>query len=537
MQRFSGGVSGDQSARESRLRPVRYEPMAIERERFYPVPPNLLAEIAAERLTEEAKPRPLPEFADVPPPPELELWELGDLEMPGEGEETSKAFGTREDSLPGLEELQLETVRMRAEELEEYARLWIPDADVTDAASRDRQLGRQIVLAAVEAMGGMEALLEIRDMRYQGRYHKSYGPRSRYAHMLPGGARLIYDGQRGWIDLFGEPYPLEGKSFREVQRRAERWDFLSRYLGSGIRLTYLGTRRPRGGPARHIVQVEDLKYGGSFRAHFEKDSKLLVTDEYVDKRGPYLHVNYLDYGSTKRAFVWQTIERHLLRVMRFARSQYPVSYRDIPDSLFITSKPDTSWVRLETHKSEATLWVEVQMTNAGIAGKPVLPGGTGRLTGWQKEMLAKQVERLAIDDLRRWGSFGQVKPCRDAESRTDMAEGDFLLRLIVYSEDPGPPGGPSPPIYQAQLFEVTSMHLLMQDGPPSGEYTKTHLECAKYGFGAHTIDESGVYGSQEKISTLIRSTSMKVADSVNAYREGLREHLPHADDCCYCKEP
>jgi hypothetical protein len=31
--------------------PVRYEPMAIERERFYPVPPNLLAEIAAERLT------------------------------------------------------------------------------------------------------------------------------------------------------------------------------------------------------------------------------------------------------------------------------------------------------------------------------------------------------------------------------------------------------------------------------------------------------------------------------------------------------
>jgi hypothetical protein len=186
--------------------PVRYEPMAIERERFYPVPPNLRAEIAAERLTEEAEPLPSPELADVPPLPELELWELGDLEMRGEAGETSKAFGAREDSLPGLQELQLETVRMRADELAEYARLWTPDADVTDAASRDRQLGRQIVLAAVEAMGGMEALLEIRDMRYQGRYHKSYGPRSRYAHMLPGGARLIYDGQRGWIDLFGEPY-------------------------------------------------------------------------------------------------------------------------------------------------------------------------------------------------------------------------------------------------------------------------------------------------------------------------------------------
>ena len=80
------------------------------------------------------------------------------------------------------------------------------------------------------------------------------------------------------------------------------------------------------------MRVEDLKYGGYFRAIFEQDSKLLATDEYLDKFGPYLHVNYLDYGPVKRARVWQTIERHRLQVdgvpvIRFARSRYPVSYR------------------------------------------------------------------------------------------------------------------------------------------------------------------------------------------------------------------
>ena len=40
MQRFSRGVSGGQSVRVSRVRPVRYEPMAIGRERFHPVPPS-----------------------------------------------------------------------------------------------------------------------------------------------------------------------------------------------------------------------------------------------------------------------------------------------------------------------------------------------------------------------------------------------------------------------------------------------------------------------------------------------------------------
>ena len=59
------------------------------------------------------------------------------------------------------------------------------------------------------------------------------------------------------------------------------------------------------------------------------------------------------------------------------------------------------------------------------------------------------------------------------------------------------PGGATPPIYQAQLFELKSMRQLMQDGPPNSQYRKTH-DCSRYGFGAYTIDERGAYGSQQK---------------------------------------
>ena len=90
-------------------------------------------------------------------------------------------------------------------------------------------------------------------------------------------------------------------------------------------------------------------------------------------------------------------------------------------------------------------------------------------------------------------------------SGDDLPEGDFLLQIIVYSEIEmlPPPMGPtpSPPIYQAQLFEAKSMRPLMRDGPPHLSYSNIRpKECSRYRFSSFTIDDRGAYASPQKLS-------------------------------------
>jgi len=516
------------------LRPVQYEPVVVQPERYAPVPLSDLPRVAMERLVEDTAvpPDALDPFArGTPEDVSLEFDPFAEWGRQAAGRDAGAAAPG--DTLLSLDQLQLEMVRMRAEELEQYARLWVPDADTTDQESRDRQLARQIVQAAIEAMGGMEALAEVQDMQYQGRFHKSYGTWSRYAQYLPAGVTLIYDGHRGLIDLFGKAHPLKGEGLREVQRRAERWDFLSRYLGDGVSLTYVGTRQNvRQSETHHVVLVEDMKFGGRrFRALFDSDTKLLVTEEFTLRHPQYL-VHRRDYGPIKRAHIWRQLIHHRLTeadgtpVYRFARSTYPVSYRVIDDGIFAVSQPDTARDRLDAFESDATLWVEVKMMAMSPRVNTLLPGAPERLYSRQMQMLKKQVEEVAVVELGRWGLFRRVEVLRRGWREGLLPQGDMVLEVYI---DPG--------LYQARLREGAGYLVLVQDGPPTPGYARGYRECGWYGLRLHSIDDEAAYADPSRLRELLLRTSVKIRSAMRQYADGGREHLLYLRDCCYCQEP
>ncbi len=130
------------------LRPVLYERVVVQPERYVPVPLSALPKVAMERFREDAAapPETLVPFAHgTPEDLALEMDPMAELGRPVPGRDIGAMAPS--DTLLTLEQLQMQMVRMRSEELEQYARLWVPDADTTDQESRDRQLARQIVQA------------------------------------------------------------------------------------------------------------------------------------------------------------------------------------------------------------------------------------------------------------------------------------------------------------------------------------------------------------------------------------------------------
>ena len=88
-------------------------------------------------------------------------------------------FEAPEVEMPDFDELALEAVQELAEGYEEYARFYLPDADGEDADSEGRLRARAIVERAIAAMGGIEALLAVRELRakvwIQSNKHSSFG--------------------------------------------------------------------------------------------------------------------------------------------------------------------------------------------------------------------------------------------------------------------------------------------------------------------------------------------------------------------------
>ena len=220
--------------------------------------------------------------------------------------EKSAEFEAVRDTFISLEDLSLEMERQRAEEKAGYARLWMPDADTTDADSRNRKKAEEIVDRAIEAMGGMDRLLQVRDMHtkieiyapdpntflwrpagerlfYQGR---------KFMENLPRGRTHGYDGERAWAYRYGISRSTHADLLKQ---QAERWDFISRFKGEGIVLHYLGkitlageesARAILGEPARvilgesaHVIQVDDRKYGFLREAYFSPSSHLLIAEK------------------------------------------------------------------------------------------------------------------------------------------------------------------------------------------------------------------------------------------------------------------
>lgn len=204
------------------------------------------------------------------------------------------------------------------EERDAWARLWVPDADPTDQESAPARRARQIVLACLNAMGGVDRLEALHSMaavvwvRATSRFLPPVGKERPFVQSVPayahpvsvwrfeaGGAdpweRRPYTREGGLPSLTAMvPYYEVGAFFNFFENRwrssppwsrthrerseGERWNFVHRFLGEGVQLRYAGKgtfdRR-----SVHSVHVDDRKFGRILVAHFDADDALLVAVE------------------------------------------------------------------------------------------------------------------------------------------------------------------------------------------------------------------------------------------------------------------
>ena len=188
-----------------------------------------------------------------------------------------------ESAILDLNQLALESAARKAEERYKYARIWMPDADTTDAASRLRRRAEEIVDRAIRAMGGLERLRSIQDKKvavtvFRERPIPGWFPAGerfylrgrRYLERQGSRSASGFDGHSSWHQYYGV-----AMAAADLRYLAERWDFLSQFRGREIRLEYLGERMYRG-RAVEMVAVEDLKYGVQRVAYFRVSDHLLV---------------------------------------------------------------------------------------------------------------------------------------------------------------------------------------------------------------------------------------------------------------------
>ena len=232
------------------------------------------------------------------------------------------------------------------EERDAYARLWVPDADTTDQESAPSRRARQIVLASLNAMGGVDRLKALRSMsavvwvRATSRYRPPVGRERPYVFRVPAYAHpvAVWHFEAGSPDPWKRtPYMREevfpsypsmvpyyevgafsrffegrwmlnsppwSRSFRD-RSEGERWNFVERFLGEGIHLRYLGRHTFDGRPV-HSVRVEDRKFGRIFAAHFDADDALLVAveEELSEREAEWFRAQRGNQG--KRSPVWTT---------------------------------------------------------------------------------------------------------------------------------------------------------------------------------------------------------------------------------------
>ena len=435
----------------------------------------------------------------------------------------------------------------RQAELEEYARIPLVVADTTDAEGVRRRRALQVVFEAIEAMGGKDALLTIRDRSYRGHNYKAYGPRSKYARRLPGGARIVYDGVKGWIGIGGKAYPLQDQALREIEHRSERWDFLSRFLGEGIRLSYMGSRLLQDRWC-HVVEVEDLKYGGTFQALFDEETRLLTAVEQPLGSDIGLRETYLDYRSCGSALVSHTVERQRLKKDGLGRwvpvgapRSYSIIYNALSDDLFELSENDPGWEGLDASEMQGTLWVKVMFAKRKIRAVGVLPGAESQLTALQKDLIEQQVVEAVVDEIRRRSLFRRVLVLPQTGIGRDFELGEYILEIelkIVVRKRA------KINVYFAQLLDAVSRTVIMQDGPPNSGYYFTHIplggrytypECLDYRVTFFGVEDNIAYIAQDKLNQLILRTYQKLAIAVRAYEQGARH--PYNEEGSYCKPP
>ena len=238
--------------------------------------------------------------------------------------------------------------RQRAE-LEGFARLYIADADTTDAESERRRRARQIVERAIRVMGGrtrMSAMhsLHIRAWVEAWEHVIDYPPPARimsvgayvypvaeweYGFASDAGALFTarpiqldrYDpllernpaiSRRRFTQLFQVRWQFLDERARElrVEGEVERWHFLDRFLGYGTVLHYVDEELFAGQLA-DVVRVDDRRYGHLLEAYFARASGLLlgVREGLTDGEQQAYRTTY-----QKRPPVWTTVYEKYKRV-------------------------------------------------------------------------------------------------------------------------------------------------------------------------------------------------------------------------------
>ena len=273
------------------LRPERFElAPALEPERFEPAPRAAVPEVVMEQLRlAELMEAPLPELTEGLPSfdleslaPEIALEadsRLGPAILPGDTVSYDSAL--------------TDLYRRKLVELHGRRIQVLPLADTTSEAGQRRSRARQIIARAIEAMGGLERLREVRDKRIRVETWdreilawvpagvRSYLGGQRY-RLDPGpGEALGYDGRQSWHLRYGLLMPP-----RDQRHDAERWDFLSRFRGDGVIVEYVG-RRTMQYRTLEAVRVIDTKFGRQRLAYFDRGDSLLHAEVEHDRRTTY----------------------------------------------------------------------------------------------------------------------------------------------------------------------------------------------------------------------------------------------------------
>jgi len=607
------------------LLPVRFQLAPSLPRLFRTEPDRPLSAAEMERLVIEGAPEDLPwtAISSLPPPPALPS-ATPDARLRAPSWEGGKAesFEAMPDTFAALKAIDLAMLERRLQELARYRRMRLPDAGTDEAVSRDRQRAREVVMSAIEAMGGLEALTGIREMslrpvsdmplqrqsdmlragvtaseiadmlQLRHSFFRHTGTRSLYAQALPGGGRVVWDGRAGWMVVEGLAHRVQEDSAWVIQNRAERWDFLSRYVGDGLQLTYLGIQAPGHGQGYDVIRVDDYRFGGvSYRALFDRRTHLLVAEEYPAD-DPTLRKRFLEYGDIRGAHLWQQIESSSL--LSRGSDTLAVSYGPVPDHVFALGSPDSALV-LEGHEeSTSTLWIAADLGNQQLNGQPVISEGSlglvsarisreyqqrtlrdtekYHLTADQRRMVADQICRTAVSQMRSRGFFLRVERLhREAQAQP----GDFVLRFRPLRKiAPGETRGRV--FYGAELSDVRSGHRTVADGPIPDYYfgqrwggmippdqtrrssggagwtpsaavgvtmqgepitanESTRRECRFYRMPVYTVDDHTAYVSGGRLRQLLQRTYVKISLSMRARESG--EWYPYNDECCYCQQP
>lgn len=499
-----------------------------------------------------------------------------------------RQFVSLPDSTPTMAEMDLSSFIRGLEDRGSYTRPDLPDARSSDS-DQGTLLARRVVQRAIEAMGGASALARLNHMSLTNviqvdqaerrrlvsvgllteaelqdemvgdhQWYRRRGLLRQFAQTLPGGARAVWDGERGHLLVADASTPLSGDSLVALQRRAERWDFLSRYAGDGVRLRWIGAHRASDARLYDLIEVDDRRFGRtSFRAWFDRGTGLLRAEE-TPVEEPHTRRTFHDYRVEDEALLW-----HLTVTERSGRGTDSaiVSYDDTPDSVFLSS---TSSPPLALgSRSSATLWIDTEWRGVSYSGESAiaheLPGQSGvltrssqadtyrdHLTASQRTRVAVQLAAAATQVARERALFAQVRSPIDEEQ---VEIGDLVLRVL-----PLPKRAPAElrtrVFYGAEAFveERDRRRRIVRDGPvPDGyfgvvwggtlsdpELSRVHRDCVFYRLPIYTVASDGAYVSGRKLQELLRRTLDKVE---RALADTVATPSRYDNRCCYCASP